>query len=63
MQHARALNDGQDAEQLVRAVLPDGTVQHYEGEKGAERLVREVCPSGTVPLHFEGEKGTERFMD
>lgn len=44
---------------VVRRVLRDVAVLHYEGSKGAERLVRQVFPDGNV-VHFEGEKGKER---
>ena len=45
----------------MRVDRSDGTVLHYEGERGAERIVRAVLPDGNV-AHFEGEKGAERLL-
>ena len=42
--------------------LPNGTVRHYDGERGAERLMRvELTTDGTV-RHFDGERGSEHLV-
>ena len=46
---------------MVKRELPDGHVQHYEGEKDRERVVKVELPNGQVE-HFEGEKGAERLV-
>jgi len=51
---------GENAAKL-RVRFPSGTVQYYEGEKGAERMVRAHLPSGTV-RYYEGEKDAERMV-
>ena len=43
---------------LVRWVLQDGNVLHYEGEKGKERKVRETVSNGNV-FYYEGYKGKD----
>ena len=45
-----------------RRELPDGTVEHYEGERGVERLVDIEYPDGHV-AYYEGEKDAERLVD
>ena len=52
---------GEKDARLVRAVFPDRTEEHFEGERDQERLVRSVLPNGTEE-HFEGEMGAERLV-
>ena len=46
IQHFEGAHEGR--ERLVRAELPNGQVQHYEGEQGKERVVRVEQPDGQV---------------
>ena len=42
----------------MRGEYPDGSISHFEGERGKERLVRARFDEGV--FHYEGEKGKER---
>ena len=43
----------------MRVEFPNGTVQYFEGERGAERMVRAEFANGSVQ-YYEGEQGAER---
>ena len=45
----------------MRDELHDGSVGHYEGERGAMRMVRVERPGGMME-HFEGEMDAERLV-
>ncbi|EOD33565.1 hypothetical protein EMIHUDRAFT_313970 [Emiliania huxleyi CCMP1516] len=60
-EHWRLRRGEENGANLRRRLLQSGTVQHYEGERGAERVVRMESADGEVAF-YEGERGAERMV-